>query len=99
MADEEKEDKVRVRFIKPYVVKDKSGVAYAEGEEHEFPARSAQHFIRKGVAEDLSKPAKTLHESTLVKAAPKQKAAEADDAEAAKGGRQAPDAAKTPGKK
>jgi hypothetical protein len=66
MAEEEK---VHVRFVKAYVVKDKTGTAYQEGEEHSMPERSAAHFIRKGVAVKVGED-KPAAAKTLVKAAP-----------------------------
>lgn len=42
---------VRVRFTRPYTVKDADRTHYPAESEHEFSPASAQHFISRGAAE------------------------------------------------
>ena len=40
-----------IRFTRPYVVQADGGERYVEGQEIEVSESSAEHFVRRGVAE------------------------------------------------
>jgi hypothetical protein len=50
MAD----DQVKIRFSKAYKVKAAGGESYKEGQTVSLPRASADHFINRGVADDVA---------------------------------------------
>ena len=50
---------VTIKFLQSYTVKDEAATTYAEGEEVTLVSSSANHFINRGVAEVVEKPAKS----------------------------------------
>lgn len=47
-----------IRFLRSYTVKDEARTTYAEGEEVTLVSSSANHFINRGVAEEVLKNSK-----------------------------------------
>ncbi len=43
--------KVSVVFVKDYTVKDESSVSYVAGKQYEMSEDSANHFVRRGLAD------------------------------------------------
>lgn len=44
---------MRIKFTKGYAVKAAKGETYKEGQTVDLPDRSAQHFLNRGVAEEV----------------------------------------------
>ncbi|MHC4866783.1 MAG: hypothetical protein ACYTEX_22115 [Planctomycetota bacterium] len=57
---------MRIRFLETRLVKDGSGTTFEKGEIYDLPTASAEHWLRRGVAEKVAGRPKKIVETAAV---------------------------------